>query len=142
MSWYSIREYTERMGVSMSTVRRQIQEGRLFAKKFGRHWYIQPQEIVNAPGPEPRMEESLMDFSGASLAKDGGNVASIVEFSSKALHHYLLMSEKLIAEKDARLAERDQQIAEKKQEVADLERYVQLLEGELTRKKEKPDGWQ
>lgn len=83
----------------------------------------------------------MIDLSGGTVAKEGGNLQSIVEFSSKALHHYLLMSEKLVAEKDARLQERDQQLQEKKQEVADLENYVQLLEGELTRQKEKPEGW-
>ena len=141
MSWYSIREYTDRMGISMSTVRRQIQEGRLFAKKFGRHWYIQPSEAAVRAEPEPKFEEALTGISSAVHAGGEGNIQSIVEFSSKALHHYLLMSEKLIAEKDVRLAERDREIAEKKQAVADLENYVSLLEGELTRQKEKPDGW-
>lgn len=141
MSWYSIREYTEREGISISTVRRQIQEGRLFAKKFGRHWFIQSQQ-KNSPSPaEPSFDEAVSTMSGASLASEGGNVQSIVEFSSKALHHYLLMSEKLIAEKDARLTERDQELQKKKQTVAELESYVGILEGELARRKDKPEGW-
>ncbi len=141
MSWYSIREYTERAGISMSTVRRQIQEGRLFAKKFGKHWYIQPPEGSVPPTAEPKFEETALDFSGAELAGGGGNVQSIVEFSSKALHHYLLMSEKLMAEKDARIAERDQTIQEKRQQLAEIEKYVEILEGEIARQREKPEGW-
>jgi excisionase family DNA binding protein len=135
MSWYSIREYTQRMRVSTSTVRRQIQEGRLFARKFGRHWYIQPPENLAPQAEEPKFEESMMDLAPASLAKEGGGIQSIVEFSSKALHHYLLMSEKLIAEKDARLAERDREISGQKQEIADLENYARLLEERLAEPK-------
>jgi excisionase family DNA binding protein len=141
MSWYSIREYTDRMGVSISTVRRQIGEGRLFAKKFGKHWYIQPQDGSVPPPAEPSLREAVTDLTPATHATPGSNVDSIVEFSSKALHHYLLMSEKLIAEKDARLQERDLQLAEKKQEVADLEAYAKILEEELARQREKPEGW-
>ncbi|MFH1262427.1 MAG: helix-turn-helix domain-containing protein [Pseudomonadota bacterium] len=142
MSWYSIREYTDRMGVSISTVRRQIQEGRLFAKKFGKHWYIQPPDGAVSAAPEPTLREEVDDLHSATLvAPQGSNVTSIVEFSSKALHHYLLMSEKLIAEKDIRLKEREQLLSEKKQEVADLEAYVKILENELTRQKDRPEGW-
>jgi excisionase family DNA binding protein len=142
MSWFSIREYTDRMGVSISTVRRQIQEGRLFAKKFGKHWYIQPPEGAISAAAEPTLREEVDDLSAATLAEpQGSNITSIVEFSSKALHHYLLMSEKLIAEKDSRLKERDELLSEKKQEVADLEAYVKILEVELARQANKPEGW-
>jgi excisionase family DNA binding protein len=137
MSWYSIREYTNRMGVSVSTVRRQIQEGRLFAKKFGGHWYIEASGEKETT--EPKMEEALVDFNnGATLAKDGGNIASIVEFSSKALHHYLLMSEKLLAEKDSRLAEKSREVSEKQQAIAELEKYAELLEAELAERRGRP----
>ena len=51
------------------------------------------------------------------------------------------MSEKLVAEKDVRLKEKDREIARKKQSIAELESYVKLLEVELERQKNKPEGW-
>jgi len=133
MSWCSIREYTERRGISASTARRQIQDGRVYARKFGRNWYVQwgssdePAQH-EVPGPTSPTGATLArsDIGGFPQAAENGSLQSVVEFSSKALHHYLLLNEKLAAEKDSRLAEKDQRIVE-------LEAYVKLLERELER---------
>ncbi len=139
MSWVSIREYTERTGLSTSTVRRQIRKRKVFAKKFGRDWYLQ----LSDDATSPYLEQDAAQSAGGPLTSlpETGNLEGVIEFSSKALHHYLILSEKLIAEKDIRLAERDVQLNEKKQECAELEGYVQLLEKEIERLKEKPEGW-
>ena len=146
MSWYSIREYTERHRLSTSTVRRQIQQGRIYAKKFGRNWYVHYPDSADTGGIpaggdasiEPQTEP--MDFPAPTLGS-GSSLQSVVEFSSKALHHYLMLSEKLLAEKDIRIAERERELSERRQAVAELEEYVKLLETELTRLKERPEGW-
>lgn len=145
MSWYSIREYTQRMNVSASTVRRQIAGGKLYAKKFGRHWYVQSTTVP--PDHDPAWDatgdetEQTAGPLAMRAAPSGGDLAHVVEFSSKALHHYLMLSEKLIAEKDLRLKEKDEQLSASKQESAELEAYVRILENELERQKEKPEGW-
>jgi excisionase family DNA binding protein len=141
MSWYSIREYTDRSGVSVSTVRRQIREGRLFAKKFGRHWYIQQPDGTLPPVSELKFEEDAFGLQTAQLGSASSSVQSVVDFSSKALHHYLLLSEKLIAEKDLRLKERETELQTRRQEIAELEGYTAILEEEIRRLKERPEGW-
>jgi excisionase family DNA binding protein len=145
MSWYSIREYTKRAGLSSSTVRRRIRKGEIKAKKFGRGWYIQPDEGEFEPMNFSQTGENVSafdDFTEAVYATEG-NVSDVVSFSSKALHHYLLLSEKLVAEKDIRISEKDKQILEKSQQVAELESYVRLLEGEVEKMKakERAEGW-
>ena len=138
MGWVSIREYTEQAGVSASTVRRQIRERRLFAKKFGRDWFVRPPEYIRPPsdGAEQAGPIDLPERLDSRSPQ-----TELIDFSSKALNHYLILSEKLIAEKDLRIAERDHEVTEKRQLVAELEAYVELLEQELARQKQKPEGW-
>jgi excisionase family DNA binding protein len=140
MSWYSIREYTRRYNVSPSTVRRHIQQGRISARKFGRNWYI---EYPDHGDGVMRISQAERDeeFEELPAPAEGSNLRSVIDFSSKALHHYLLMHEKLVAEKELRLAEREREIVERRQEVAELEGYVKLLEEEIARLKERPEGW-
>jgi hypothetical protein len=130
MSWVSIREFTEKSGLSTSTIRRQIQEGRLYARKFGRNWYIQAPEAS---------EFSLAEMPDSASLPEKASFQGLIEFSSKALHHYLILSDRLMAEKEGRLKERVRQLEEKDQEVAELEGYVRLLEREL-RKRDEPSG--
>lgn len=146
-SWYTIEEYSERTGASISRIRRQIREGRLKAKKFGQDWFLKPADSrlsLLDEDTDPNIRIDRLDSSQAPSLydkQDKGNVRSVVEFSSKALNHYLLLSEKLIAEKDLRLAERDDQLRENKQAIAELEGYVKMLEEEIVRLKERPEGW-
>jgi hypothetical protein len=143
MSWFSVSEYTRRYNVSSSTVRRQIQKGRVFAKKFGRNWYVQYPDAPEFPDETTDISTESAVSAGAPVLPQagGGTLQSVIDFSSKALHHYLLLSDKLMAEKDLRLQEKEREVNEKRQEVAELEEYTRMLEGEIQRLKERPEGW-
>jgi len=141
MSWLSLREYTEKFRVSLSTVRRHIQQGKVEAKKFGRNWFVnaQPLQFESAslaPDPLTEPSEMLGNFSGRDLGLQG-----VIDFSSKALHHYLILSDKLAAEKDLRLKEKEAELIGTKQELAELEAYTKILEEELEKLKDRPEGW-
>jgi hypothetical protein len=137
MSWYSIREFTQKNNLSSSTVRRHIAQGKISAKKFGRNWYIEYPDRADTGG-----DVSLhVPVVTEARSEPAVGVQGIVEFSSKALNHYLMMHEQLMAEKELRLQEKDAQIQEAKQEAADLEGYVKILEQEIERLKERPEGW-
>lgn len=138
MSWYSVREYARRAGITPMMVERKLQEGELLSRMIGGEWYIQVNDAL-AVAPEPSFREATTDV--ARSARDDSGLQGVIDFSSKALHHYLLMSDKLLAEKDLRLQEREAQLSEKKQAVAELESYVQLLEEEIRRQRDKPEGW-
>ncbi len=140
MSWFSVSEYKHRYNVSSSTIRRQIQKGRIFAKKFGRNWYIQDPDAQT--GMAATSQESAVSAGEPLLPEAGGeNLQSVIDFSSKALHHYLLLSEKLMAEKELRIQEKEKELNERRQEVAELEEYTHMLETEIRRLKERPEGW-
>ncbi|MFH1018523.1 MAG: hypothetical protein V1798_10155 [Pseudomonadota bacterium] len=140
MSWFSVSEYKHQYNVSSSTVRRQIQKGRIFAKKFGRNWYIQYPD-AQAVSAAPRTESAVMAGEPILPGAAEGNLQSVINFSSKALHHYLLLSDKLMAEKELRIQEKEKELNERRQDVAELEEYVRMLEGEVQRLKDRPEGW-
>ena len=121
-TWMTIREYINRYHVSLSTVHRHIQQGKVQSKKVGRNWYILGEEGVT-PSIEPATLAPDFNFSPP---EDEGNLKSVVEFSSKALHHYLMMSDKLVAEKDLRIKEKEAELIEKRQTIAELTAYTEL----------------
>jgi hypothetical protein len=101
-----------------------------------------PQSTSNLGRRTASFETDEESYEKNSVPSSGGGFQAIIDFSSKALHHYLLLHEKLMQEKDIRLEERALQLSEKKQTIAELESYVRMLEKALAKAHDsKPEGW-
>ncbi len=136
MSWCSIREYSEKTGQAASTIRRNVQRGRLYGRKFGRSWYVFEEDERSEPMTSA-VAASSFDFPETASGQTPSSLQGLLDFSSKALHHYLMMHDKLMAEKDLRLKEKENALKQRNIEVSELEGYVRILENALTREREK-----
>ena len=45
--WYTVREAAEKLGVSVRTMRQYVVDGKLYAKKEGRVWWIEDRTLKN-----------------------------------------------------------------------------------------------
>jgi hypothetical protein len=127
----SLKEYAHEHEVSASTVLRRLKRGELKGKRIGRTWYV-----IKATQPNSTPNFANDDLTaGWSVAADPNTaavghlpVSDLVSFSSKALNSYLMMSERLLAEKDRAYQEKLAELNRERQRLVELEAYVVLLE--------------
>lgn len=129
----SVKEYAAKAAVSPSTVQRRLSRGELKGRRFGRAWYVEL-EASDAPLNHPSFDNDLT-AQDLALATPTSGVSELVSFSSKALNSYLMMSDRLIEEKERAFQEKIDLLKSQQQRVAELESYVRLLEGMLTQPK-------
>ncbi len=134
MGWVTIREYMNALGVSDSTVRRRIRRREVpFRIERGRYLlYLDEPEFSNSSegaegGKVPVPPELNPLSSSASKPPENGDLKSVIDFSSKALNSYLLLSERLEQEKNIRIKEKEDQIEELKAKVRELEQKIEQL---------------
>ena len=119
----TVREYAAKHGVSVSTVQRRLAKGEIKGQRFGRSWYIEL-DSTNAG-------KTAAEIAGSVPVRQTSvpsNVKDLIDFSSKALNSYLMMSDRLLEEKEQGYNEKVRQLEIEKQRVAELESYVRMLE--------------
>jgi IS30 family transposase len=122
----SVKEYAAKLQVSPSTVQRRLNRGELKGRRFGRVWYVE----INAAeedlaGDQLIENKEINDITRASTAPQ---LEQLLAFSSKALNSYLMMSDRLIVEKDKAYQEKNELLKIEQQRVAELKSYVAMLE--------------
>ncbi len=135
----SVREYAAAQGVSASTIQRRLQRGELKGKRFGRAWYVQVSSVATSSEAAPETSTPL-PLLGAEQMQHSPTLKELIAFSSKALNSYLLMSDRLVAEKERSFEEMQQQLNAEKQRVAELTNYVRILENLVFGKGENKTG--
>lgn len=80
------------------------------------------------------------DFPAFPQEAASTSMQGLLDFSSKALHHYLLMHDKLMAEKDLRLREKEEALRRVEQDKAELEGYARILETALEQRSSRAKG--
>ena len=155
MGWISIKEYIQQHGISDSTIRRHIKSRQIKSKRVGSKWFVwldanqngefTPTNYRVEGSLSSNLEPIIKDFSKFEVTKEmSSSLTDVIAFSSKALNSYLVMSDKLINEKEKRIEEKDYIIKDQRQKIAELEAYVknlEELERRLREQREKPDGW-
>jgi len=116
----TVKEYAVKTAVSPSTVQRRLGRGEIKGRRMGRIWYVEADSMelpLNLP----------TQLTSPTVAPPR-STHELISFSSKALNSYLMMSDRLIAEKERNYLEKCDQLKHEQQKVAELTFYVQLLE--------------
>ena len=126
----SVREYAATQGVSPSTIQRRLGRGDLKGRKVGRAWFVDVQDLTQTTAVSTGAEVGIAGLA-AKEAEKSPTVKELISFSAKALNSYLMMSDRLIEEKEKAFEEKRVELCHYKQRVAELEAYVELLETSL-----------
>lgn len=113
----TVKEYAVKTAVSPSTVQRRLGRGEIKGRRLGRIWYV-----------ESDSDTQLTSVATPPSRTTSHSTNELISFSSKALNSYLIMSDRLIAEKERNYLEKCDQLSKEQQKVAELSSYVQLLE--------------
>jgi hypothetical protein len=126
----SVREYAATQAVSPSTIQRRLGRGDLKGRKVGRAWFVDVQDLAQAKPALASAEMTNLALGGNDSEKSP-TVKELISFSAKALNSYLMMSDRLLEEKEKTFEEKRIELCHYKQRVAELEAYVELLETSL-----------
>jgi DNA invertase Pin-like site-specific DNA recombinase len=163
-----LSEYSQKYGISVSTLRRRIKNGEIeYALNDGKYYLLDqapaaqpsplptmkntearvvapPQKVSHSSGPPPAASSPVAAKTTAKAQeKTATSAAGRIADTSSASDVKLLLAE-LKSTYAMVLQEKEEQIIMLKQEIADLRTLAKVLEDSLTKKKSRPSeasGW-